>query len=152
MNRGEYLEIEVKHTLTGLERVLGLLRTQLLEAPRISLGWEGDHCLHVVLPVDRSRVPPDRLLAELSALGDVHHARRVPDADESVTVDMALARITASETEHWGGPVRVLSLHGDTAIVLVSGHPGEVDGVLSQLEAKGRLLQFVRAGRLVLDK
>jgi len=149
MSSSDFLEVTLRKSLTGLERTLSLLRNQLLESPTISLASNGEDELHILLPLDGSRVSLERLVAELSALRDVREVRRIGTHGKVVIREIALAQISARDDLVLSG-LRILTQDANNTVVEITGSPGDIDRILAEMRHKGVLLGAKRTGGITV--
>ena len=128
----------------ALERVLGLIRRRVLAVRRLSLSV-GDGVLELALRVDETRMPSERLQAELASLTDVVDVTAEPARR---TREMAIVRLRGGVPA--GNAWRVLSNGSDGAVVEITGTPEEVDAALARLRAEGVLSDAMRSGEVAL--
>ncbi len=162
---GTDLWLRVAPEPAALERVLRQVRARLGSGPRITLarGDDGAHELRVAVGPDEDRA--DQARAELLALRDVTDARIVTPESGPAGREMALVRLrpagasSGDAGEDGTGDVfvseeppriQVVSRDGADVVVEVTGRGCEIDRVLDEWRAGGRLLSASRTGELVL--
>jgi acetolactate synthase small subunit len=131
----------------ALERVLGLVRRRAAAVRRSSIATGGDGVLEVLLRVDASRTPADRLCHDLRGLYDVLDVREMADAPDAPTREMLLAWVRPGAARGAPATARVLAVETAGVLLELTGSPDEIDGVLARLGETGAVTA-VRSGEV----
>lgn len=133
----------------ALERAIGLIRRRAHGIHRISVASTRNHhpIIELVLRVDESRTPRERVRRDLLALADLIDVRDLRN-DVSSTRELLLAWIRSDAAAHAGGSGRIVTVSGTNSLLEVTGSPGEIDAVLARLDDVGALVASVRSGEV----
>ena len=138
-----------------LNRVASLFRRRGFNISSLTVGHtdrEGESRMTVVVDAD---LPPERVVANLYKLVDVHRVEVLP-ARVSVTRDLALVKVAASPATRSEVMqlvnvfrARVVDVATDSLIVEITGSEHKVDSLVDVLRPYG-ILEMVRTGRVAM--
>lgn len=130
----------------ALERAIGLIRRRAHGIRRISVGSARSN-IELVLRVDESRTPRERVRRDLLGLEDLIDVRDLA-GHEATTRELMLAWIRSDATQHVAESGRVVAASGTSSLIEVTGTPAEIDALFGRLDELDALITSVRSGEV----
>lgn len=103
--------------------------------------------IELVLRVDESRTPRDRVRRDLLALEDLIDVRDL-DRDAAETRELLLAWIRSDAAPQTAGNGRIVAVDGANSLLEMTGTPAEIDTVLVRLDEIDAVITTVRSGEV----
>lgn len=103
--------------------------------------------IELVLRVDESRTPRERVRRDLLGLEDLIDVRDL-GSDASATRELLLAWIRSDAAPHAAGSGRIVAVSGTNSLLEVTGTPTEIDALLVRLDGLDAVVASVRSGEV----
>lgn len=153
----------------ALERAIGLVRRRAHGIHRMSVasarcqdisgvstpGLDGGpsparqpRVIELVLRVDESRTPRERVQRDLLSLEDLIEVRDLGGSEPSLTRELLLAWVRPDAAPRATGRGHVVAVSETGFLLEATGSPAEIDALLAQLDELGAVAASVRSGEI----